>query len=285
MKMIVKQVSNELILKINAEIETSCIDCDISSDKALYMIDFIRPLFEELREYIHKYNFRDNEEEIDFFKNSKPLILSKLIYYNDIYTLELRKPNGNKEVVKEYYKKKQTAITDFCNNNLDFYQYYRSKATHLDRYYFLRGHENYKLCHNCGLLDKDPLFSTCCDHRVAKMLAYDMLEIYLQQRLQDLDRKEVIENSRTSLPDNPFQWTGTKIAAIELGYAIYAAGVLNNGNADIKEIMTYIEASFKIDLGDYYRAYLSMREKKKDRTSFLSSLIIKLLRKMDEDDT
>ena len=127
------------------------------------------------------------------------------------------------------------AITEFCNANLDFYQYYRSKATYLDRYYFLRGHENYKLCYNCGLLDKDPLFSTCCDHRVAKMLAYDMLEIYLQQRLQDLDRKEVIENSRTSLPDNPFQWTGTKIAAIELGYAIYAAGVLNNGNADIKD--------------------------------------------------
>lgn len=282
--MIVKQVSNELILKINAEIETSCIDSDISSDKALYMIDFIRPLFEELREYIHKYNFRDNEEEIDFFKNSKPLILSKLIYYNDIYTLELRKPNGSKEVLKEHYKKKQTAITDFCNANLDFYQYYRSKATHLDRYYFLRGHENYQLCHNCSMFDKDPLFSTCCDHRVAKMLAYDMLEIYLQQRLQELERKEVIENSRTSLPDNPFQWTGTKIAAIELGYAIYAAGVLNNGNADIKEIMTYIEASFKIDLGDYYRAYLSMREKKRDRTSFLTSLINKLLRKMDEDD-
>lgn len=282
--MIVKQISNELILKINAEIETSCIDSDISSDKALYMIDFIRPLFEELREYIHKYNFRDNEEEIDFFKNSKPLILSKSIYYNDIYTLELRKPNGNKEVVKEYYKKKQTAITDFCNNNLDFYQYYRSKATHLDRYYFLRGHENYKLCHNCGLLDKYPLFSTCCDHRVAKMLAYDMLEIYLQQRLQDVERIEVVETSRASLPDNPFRWTGTKVAAIELGYAIFAAGVLNNGNADIKEIMTYIEASFKIDLGDYYRTYLTIRERKRDRTAFLNSLIEKLLRKMDEND-
>lgn len=282
--MIVKQVSNELILKINAEIETSCIDSDISSDKALYMIDFIRPLFEELREYIHNYNFRDNEEEIDFFKYSKPLILSKLIYYNDIYTLELRKPNGNKEVVKEHYKKKQAAIVDFCNNNLDFYQYYRSKAIHLDRYYFLRGHENYKLCHNCGLLDKDPLFSTCCDHRVAKMLAYDMLEIYLQQRLQDVERIEIVETSRTSLPDNPFRWTGTKIAAIELGYAIYASGVLNNGNADIKEIMTYIEASFKIDLGDYYRTYLTIRERKRDRTAFLNRLIEKLLRKMDEND-
>ena len=60
--------------------------------------------------------------------------------------------------------------------------------------------------------------------------------------------------------------------------------VLNDGNADIKEIMTYIEASFKIDLGDYYRTYLAIRERKKDKTSFLTNLINKLLRKMDEDD-
>ncbi len=65
----------------------------------------------------------------------------------------------------------------------------------------------------------------------------------------------MIETSRASLPDNPFRWTGAKVAAIELGYAIYAAGVLNNGNADIKEIMTYIEASFKVDLGDYVLSY------------------------------
>lgn len=279
-----RQIADEIISKISTEIEISCIDNDLSSDKALYMINFIRPLFEELREFIHKYNFQDSEEEIDFFKYVKPLILSKLIYYNDIYILELRKPNGNKEVVKEHYKKKQAAIVDFCNSNLDFYQYYRSKATHLDKYYFLRGYENYKLCHNCGLLDKDPLFSTCCDHRVAKMLANDMLEIYLQQRLQDVERIEVVETSRASLPDNPFRWTGTKIAAIELGYAIYASGVLNNGNADIKEIMTYLEASFKIDLGDYYRTYLTIRERKRDRTVFLNSLIEKLLRKMDEND-
>lgn len=279
-----KQISDEIIFKINIEMETSCIDSDVSSDKALYMINFIRPLFEGLREFIHQYTFQDANEEISFFKNTKPFILSKLIYFNDIYLLELRKPNGSKEVLKEYYKKKQTAITEFCNANLDFYQYYRSKATHLDKYYFLRGHENYKLCHNCGMFDKDPLFSTCCDHRVAKMLAYDMLEIYLQQRLQNIEKQEVMEYSRASLPDNPFRWTAPKVAAIELGYSIYAAGVLNNGNADIKEIMTYIEASFKIDLGDYYRTYLAMRERKRDRTPFLNSLIQKLLRKMDEDD-
>ena len=83
---------------------------------------------------------------------------------------------------------------------------------------------------------------------------------------------------------HPFRWTATKIAAVELGYAIYAAGVLNNGQADIKEIMTFMEASFQIDLGDYYRTYITMKDRKKDRTSFLNSLIKSLLKKMDEDD-
>jgi hypothetical protein len=133
-----KQFSNEIISKINTEIETSCIDSDISSDKDLHMINFIRPLFEELREFTHQYTFQDANEEISFFKDVKPFILSKLIYFNDIYTLDLRKPNGSKEVLKEYYKKKQMAIKEFCNANLDFYQYYRSKATHLDRYYILQ---------------------------------------------------------------------------------------------------------------------------------------------------
>lgn len=95
-----KQFSNEIISKINTEIETSCIDNDISSDKALHMINFIRPLFEELREFTHQYTFQDANEEISFFKDVKPFILSKLIYFNDIYTLDLRKPNGSKPQIR-----------------------------------------------------------------------------------------------------------------------------------------------------------------------------------------
>ena len=36
---------------------------------------------------------------------------------------------------------------------------------------------------DCGMFDKDPLFSTCYDHKVAKILAYDMLEIYLATKI------------------------------------------------------------------------------------------------------
>lgn len=55
-----EQISDKIIAKINTEIAMSCIDSDVSSDKALYMINFIRPLFEELREFIHQYTFQDD---------------------------------------------------------------------------------------------------------------------------------------------------------------------------------------------------------------------------------
>jgi len=175
-------------------------------------------------------------------------------------------------------------LTSYFESNLDFYQYYRSKATHLDNHYFVRGHIDFKLCPNCVPYDRDPEFSTCYDHKAAQILANDMLCIYLNKKLHGVDKQVIIAKSRSFLPEHPFRWTATKIAAVELGYAIYAAGVLNNGQADIKEIMTFMEASFQIDLGDYYRTYITMKDRKKDRTSFLNSLIKSLLKKMDEDD-
>ena len=50
-------------------------DSDMSSDKTPHMINFIRPLFAELREYIHKYNFQDNEEKVLRMLSNMVLIL------------------------------------------------------------------------------------------------------------------------------------------------------------------------------------------------------------------
>ena len=134
------------------------------------------------------------------------------------------------------------------------------------------------------MLDKDPLFSTCCDHRVAKMLAYDMLEIYLQQKLQNVEKEDIIETRRASLPDDALLWTGSKRALIELIYALEANGDFNRGNASLKEIAEYFEIIFHIEIGDLYHAYLEMRGRKINRTRYLDTLQKNLLRRMDEND-
>ena len=257
---------------------------NISVEVVLDVVEFLQRSLEDMRTYIVNHPFSNKEEEIYFFKHIKPEVLSRLLYFTEIYNTEMRKPHGSIEVLKKYYNDRLDELTSYFESNLDFYQYYRSKATHLDNHYFVRGHIDFKLCPNCVPYDRDPEFSTCYDHKAAQILANDMLCIYLNKKLHGVDKQVIIAKSRSFLPEHPFRWTATKIAAVELGYAIYAAGVLNNGQADIKEIMTFMEASFQIDLGDYYRTYITMKDRKKDRTSFLNSLIKSLLKKMDEDD-
>lgn len=257
---------------------------NISVEVVLDVVEFLQRSLEDMRTYIVNHPFSNKEEEIYFFKHIKPEVLSRLLYFTEIYNTEMRKPHGSIEVLKKYYNDRLDELTSYFESNLDFYQYYCSKATHLDSHYFVRGHIDFKLCPNCVPYDRDPEFSTCYDHKAAQILANDMLCIYLNKKLHGVDKQVIIAKSRSFLPEHPFRWTATKIAAVELGYAIYAAGILNNGQADIKEIMTFMEASFQIDLGDYYRTYITMKDRKKDRTSFLNSLIKSLLKKMDEDD-
>lgn len=257
---------------------------NISVEVVLDVVEFLQRSLEDMRTYIVNHPFSNKEEEIYFFKHIKPEVLSRLLYFTEIYNTEMRKPHGSIEILKKYYNDRLDELTSYFESNLDFYQYYRSKATHLDSHYFVRGHIDFKLCPNCVPYDRDPEFSTCYDHKAAQILANDMLCIYLNKKLHGVDKQVIIAKSRSFLPEHPFRWTATKIAAVELGYAIYAAGILNNGQADIKEIMTFMEASFQIDLGDYYRTYITMKDRKKDRTSFLNSLIKSLLKKMDEDD-
>ena len=87
----------------------------------------------------------------------------------------MRKPHGSIEVLKKYYNDRLDELTSYFESNLDFYQYYRSKATHLDSHYFVRGHIDFKLCPNRVPYDRDPEFSTCYDHKAAQILANDML--------------------------------------------------------------------------------------------------------------
>ena len=274
-------------IKIHFSALRQKIDVDnwnISVEVVLDVVEFLQRSLEDMRTYIVNHPFSNKEEEIYFFKHIKPEVLSRLLYFTEIYNTEMRKPHGSIEVLKKYYNDRLDELTSYFESNLDFYQYYRSKATHLDSHYFVRGHIDFKLCPNCVPYDRDPEFSTCYDHKAAQILANDMLCIYLNKKLHGVDKQVIIAKSRSFLPEHPFRWTATKIAAVELGYAIYAAGILNNGQADIKEIMTFMEASFQIDLGDYYRTYITMKDRKKDRTSFLNSLIKSLLKKMDEDD-
>ena len=90
----------------------------------------------QLKAFISDYVFENEEEEIHFFKEIKPRLFSRLIYYQKVYQIETMRPNGSKSVQVKYFEKELDRLTDFFEQNLDFCSYFRSGSTHLDRFFF-----------------------------------------------------------------------------------------------------------------------------------------------------
>ncbi len=55
---------------------------------------------EEIKKYIKKTGFKNEEDEIMFFKQLKPQLVSKLIYFNSIYKIETKRPRGGDKTIK-----------------------------------------------------------------------------------------------------------------------------------------------------------------------------------------
>lgn len=48
--------------------------------------------------------FINEQKEIDFFKNIKPQILGKLIYYNQVFRIETTCPASSGKIHQKYYE-------------------------------------------------------------------------------------------------------------------------------------------------------------------------------------
>ena len=279
----IKEETDRILEQIEVDIsEIDLYGYDII-ETSLSMVHKLQSILNDLRMRVQTYVFPTKEDEILFFKTQKPEILARLLFFYKIYRIETQCPNGSDEVIRSYINRELDNLTYFFNRNLDFYQYYRSHSTVYDEYYFVRGNADLRLCTDSAQFDKDPNFSTGYDYTVAKILANEMLRIYLNQRLQLLEKKQLTNDIKISLSDFKLKWTGTKSEAIEWGYGLFAAKTLNYGNATIKEVMAFVETAFDIELGDYYRTYLSLKNRKKDRTAFFTFIMEQLQKRMDDD--
>jgi hypothetical protein len=280
-----KEKLADILYKVDIEIDKIDLYGYDIIETSLSMVHRLQNVLVNLRGELQTYTFPTKEEEIYFFKNQKPELLGRLLYFYKIYRIETQCPTGSNEVIRLYINKELDSLTYFFNRNLDFYQYYRSHSTIHDEHYFLRGRTDIRLCTDSAQFDKDPNFSTGYDYKVAKILANEMLRIYLNKKLQKLGSESYIEKQRQGINSKtPVRFTGKKSALIELGYALASSGDINHGNIEIKELMNYLSSMFNIDLGGYYDAYIAMKERK-DRTSYLNRLIDNLTKRMNEDDS
>ena len=267
----------ETLHKLETEINDLEIETDHSIQRIEAVIGIILKCLSDVKKYVLNRGFKNIGEEIHFFKYQKPTIVSKLIYYNAIYKIETKKPYGSKPI-KKYLNDELRKLKRYFDNNLEFYKYYRTNNSFIDDKLFVRGKYDIKLSLDTFYFEADHSFSTSHDYKVAKIIANDLIQVYLEDQLHNTAYRD----KSTDLPK--LNWTGSKTAMIELIYALYSQGVFDNGNADIKVIAKTFERTFNLDLGDFYHTFMELKSRKINSTKFLDSLRDALIRKMDEQD-
>lgn len=268
---------NATLYKLETAISELQIEATCPMQRAKAVIDLIVDSLSELKEYVLKKGFKDVNEEIHFFKYQKPVIVAKIIYSNTIYRIETKKPNDVK-AIKKYLNEELKNLKRYFDNNLEFYKYYRTNNTYLDTELFVRGKYDIKLCLDNSYFLLDQSFSTSHDYKVAMIIANDLIQVYIEDQLYNKDQK----GKPTTF--KKLNWTNSKVALIELIYALHYQGVFDNGNADIRLIAKYFEDAFNVNLGNFYQTYLELRTRKMTPTKFLDTLRETLIKKMDEQD-
>ena len=273
----------QLLFELTEQLNFISLEIDDPITKSEKSLEITLIAISNLKKQFLKDKLISVDSEIDFFKNIKPKFTSLSIYHNAIFKIETKIPHGGDRITKKYLNKELKKLKRYFDNNLDFYNYHRTGSSFLDFKYFVRGSQDIKLRLDSFFFEVDHSFSTSHDFKVAKILAHDLVQVYIETKLLKMESKDYKEKSQHE-PKGKIIWTGSKVALTEIMYAFHTKGVFNNGAAELKEIASYFEEMFHIDLGQYRRTFLEIRDRKFDKTKFINALEEELLKRMEETD-
>lgn len=268
--------TSHLKKEIDAKIEQ--IECSEISmiNKSLEASRILAEAFNQLKLFVLSYNFKDEDEEIFFFKETKPRLCSRLIYYRKVYNIEMNRPTGI-DKQREYLSELQDNINKYNTKRLDFIRYYRSGSSHLDILYFLRGKKNIEQYLETFNYEFNPDFSTNCDFKVAKIMANDMLSAYLVQEMELLNDNGMKTYS-FGFPAIKLTWKGSKVELQEQIVAWDSLGTF--GDVPLTQLYSYIQNVFNIQLDSNLSRSFGELKIRNTPTPFLDKLKDALLRRM-----
>lgn len=250
------------------QIEGSFLNTIVSYNKA---ISHCQHILEEYRIAVVSKGFPDEATEIQFFKKDKPLLFGLLLQYTHRLSFELDFPNitygRNEDIVNE----KIEEVIAFLSSHKDMVLYLELQSKTFDSQFFLR--KNRGLFTYPGRHDHsfDSEFCTSHDGLIANIVGYQGFLKYLQNKLGM--SSTIGSASKVVMPE--IEWTGSKIALTELGFALFYSGAVNHGNASLKSIIQLLEQVTGTDLGDYHHTAIRIRNRS-HRTKFMDKLKISL---------
>ena len=243
-------------------------------------IALCRETLHHMRKQVMKREFKDIEEECTFFKSIKPKVVGHLIHFMNLVNIERQCPIGSLKDRQKFYTAHIAYLRTYFLDHPALYDYYIRNLNHLDREYFTRNQHPLELYPDSILSIIDVNFSTAKDMVFAQINGNLKTIEYLKGKMMDNNINSGKEKGLTTT----LKWTGQKVDLVELVYALHSSGSCNHGRADLKEIAEAFEAVMHVRLGDYYRTFLEIRNRKIQATKFLDCLKDNLKKRMVEAD-
>ncbi|MEO6524970.1 MAG: RteC domain-containing protein [Mucilaginibacter sp.] len=243
----------------------------------------IKTVLQQLREKVLSRPFPSKETEISFFKNIKPKFYAWRIFHLELYNLDMNKPAGTRDMLLAFYKHELGLVERFFKLNAFLYHYFKAGFSEMDGMYFIRGAEIPTVLQP-EIPDADQQFSTGMDYLYARFMAFEMLQKEILDRMNGLDGTLHPVEPKKPKPVPTLKWTGSHVNLVELVYGLYYTMQLNNGHADVTEIVNLMEDTFGIKLRDAHHSFVEIRRRKVDSPSrFLEQMAAAIQQRVEDD--
>ena len=269
-----EQFALGLKIRVNAELERITEEQSDLLARTSQLTVVVENCIHELKQFVIKYKFASTNEEIEFFKKTKPDFAGLLRYYKKVFQIQLFEVHNSPEVRLKYFRSQLRRLEIFMKRNAEYYHYILSNLTHMDEKYFTRGNA----LPNTAVIDDR--FSTPHAIQLSKILCNERIRTYLNDAIRTIEKP----TSSPSSTNSPLTWTGSKTDLIELIYALQSAGVFNKKDADVKQIATQFETAFNVSLGNYYRVFQEIRLRKTGQVNFINRLKDSLIERISTAD-
>lgn len=228
------------------------------------IIIYCQNKLEIYRSEVIKHGFPDLKSEIEFFKEFKPHLLGLLIQYDLQLSFLLDYQACLIEELETFIKREVEKINHFFSVHREIVTYMQLNRSEMDEFYFLRKSKKSVSCVRSYRFGYDKHFTTSHDTFVAEINAYTRYLIFLKRQLAP-SSKDILA------PAKKLDWTGSKVALTELGFALHHSKVIGNGNTSLKVVMDSLENFTGVKLGDYHHTSIRFRNRS-NPTKFLTEL-------------
>lgn len=277
----INQVSEKLVKQLESRLQEVIAEKQKPIERLSASLNIIQDTIKQLKEQVNKYGFIDTSQEIVFFKKIKPLVYSYKIYELEIHQLYSKMPVGTKDDKLKYFHEELNQIQRFFNLHVFHFQYYKYNLEDFDTKYFLR-HASLPISLMTELPEQESEFSTSMDYLFSKFIAYERLQQTIVNDISMLSGKAeqvVVKSDNRSL-----KWTGEAINLVEIAYGIWLTGQLNNGNASVTEIVSWLEDNFNVKIGRAFRRWTEISSRKRiSTTKYIDSLKDSINKRIDEE--